>query len=464
MNGNYNDSLITPRAQPYIQYASENPNTHPQPERSNQFRTLTGVNTVRIVEPKKQPKLLISTLESIDDPTSYASAMQRPDASRWKKAMEEELESFKKCEVWDIVDRPQNENVVTNRWVLRIKRKPNGEIERYRARLVARGFTQIKGIDYHETYSPVVNTTFIRILLALAARLSLIIAGFDIKTAFLHGDIEENVFMEQPEGFATDKSKVCKLKRSIYGLKQAPRCWNKRFLKCLTELDLTISESDNCVMYKKDLLLILAIYVDDGLIFSKSQAEINKVKAHLSRNFEIHEVGVNTFLGFQIDRTSNGSIFIHQQSYVEKVLKKFGFDDCTAVDSPLVMRDKERAISPVDKTLPYREAIGSLTYAATITRLDIACAVNRVARKVSNPTAEDWIDVKRIFRYLKGTADFGILYKNDIEDIVHVYVDADFAGCEESQPRGWLLCLREGRYIGEANASSLSPSLQQKLS
>lgn len=370
----------------------------------------------------------LSTLEADEDPSSYRDAMRRPDSSLWKKAMQEEMDSLHKNNVWVLVDKPKDTNIVTNRWVLKIKRRPTGEIERYRARLVARGFTQIQGVDYDETYAPVVNMTTIRLLFAHAAASSLHFRQFDIKTAFLYGNLEEEVYMEQPEGFTDNTNRVCLLKKSLYGLKQSPRQWNKEFATYLKTLNLVESKFDRCVFYRtKPTRIYLAIYVDDGIIFAEDRKQIDRIISDLKRRFEVHDTSSDVFLGFQIRLNADKSISLHQESYIKKVLKKFNMADAKSIDNPssltVTANDK-----PIEEGCPFREAVGSLNYAGNTTRVDITYAVNRVSRQVANPKASDWSAVKRIMRYLKDKENLCITYSKRDNNGLIAYCDADFAG------------------------------------
>lgn len=370
----------------------------------------------------------LAAIRAEEDPISYEEAMNRSDRDMWLQAMNEEIESLNKNQVYDLVDRPEC-NVVTNKWVFKIKRNSIGQVERYKARLVARGFTQVYGIDYLETYAPVANMTSIRMIFAYAAMEGLHISQFDIKTAFLYGELDETVYMEQPEGFCRDSSKVCLLKRSLYGLKQSPRQWNIKFSDFLKEMDLSVSEHDNCVFYRRDPMLILAIYVDDGLIFARDKQVIDRTIKQLKGRFDVHLVESSTFLGFQIHRGTDGEICLHQNSYINAILRRFNMEDAKPVESPTsISKITEDLHQPLDTKIPYREAIGSLMYAAVMTRVDIAHAVCKASRHVESPTNQDWMAVKRIFRYLKGKENYALEYKKTNNREMTVYCDADFAG------------------------------------
>lgn len=372
----------------------------------------------------------LSTIEQQDDPKSYKETLDREDSDHWKMAMLDEINSLKKNQVYKVVERPK-ENIVTSRWVFVTKRNPNGDINRYKARLVARGFSQIYGIDYTETYAPVVNSSSIRLLFAYASVEKLCIGQFDVKTAFLYGELEETIYMEPPEGFKEANDKVWLLVKSLYGLKQAPRQWNKKFTEALTNMKLTVSMNDGCIFYRHEPLLIIAIYVDDGIILARTQKEIDEVMQLLKSNFEMHTEPLTTFLGFQISRGAEGDIYLHQQGYIRKMLKQYDMENAKVVDNPCSAETKSVG-DALDNAIPYREAVGSLMYASIITRLDIAYAVSKVSRKVSTPTVEDWTAVKRIFRYLKGEDKLSLHYGTKNNSGMVTFCDADFAGDSET--------------------------------
>lgn len=377
--------------------------------------------------PKHQA--FVSQEQDSNEPLTFKEAIGRRDGDQWKLAMADEINSLGRCNVWKLVPRPRDTNIVTNRWVFKIKKKPDGVIDRYRARLVARGFTQVHGVDYSETYAPVANMPAVRLLFANAAIMGLKFKQFDIKTAFLYGNLEETVYMEQPEGFEDGTEQVCLLKKSLYGLKQAPRQWNKEFSNFLKTLNLKESLHDRCVYYRtKPSFLLIVIYVDDGLIFSKDEVEINKILHELKNRFEVHEADSTVFLGFQIISNQKHIITLHQESYINKMLTKYNMTGAKSVDNPSTKTTSNLKLEPLAPNVPYREAVGSLMYAANSIRLDIAYAVNRVSRNVSQPTGQDWSDVKRIFRYLSDKQKIGITYGSNNKDRLVAYCDADFAG------------------------------------
>lgn len=390
-----------------------------------------------------KPQLFMAYEEDGDEPTFY-EALNRGDYGNWKQAMEEELEALEKNKVFELVDRPNDQNVVTNRWVLRIKRKPDGSIGRYKARLVARGFSQRYGIDYNETYAPVVNMSTVRLLFAHAAVKQLEMVFFDIKTAFLYGVLDETVYMEQPDGFCKDRSKVWLLKRSLYGLKQAPRQWNIKFTEALAKLGLKVLKHDRCIFYSTNPLVIIAIYVDDGIILARSKDQIAKVLEHLKSEFEVNSVDGNTYLGFQINRKNNSRIFIHQEAYINKILKKYGMDNARPERSPISITSGSSETTALQEEWPFREAVGSLMYATVTTRVDIAHAVNRVSRRVAEPRTCDLQALKRILRYLVEKESYGIEYSKEKNRGLEVYCDADYAGDETYKSTTGMVILYGG--------------------
>lgn len=367
----------------------------------------------------------------LGEPQNYEQAVNGNDKQQWVAAMKDEYESLIKNRTWELIDRPENQNVVDNKWVFKIKRKPDNSIERFKARLVARGFTQQYGIDYFETFSPVVRFTSIRIILAIASRRKMHLRQFDVKTAFLNGDLNENVFMEQPVGFTDGTNKVCKLIKGLYGLKQASRCWNHKFKHFIEVFGFQSCKSDPCVFvsYRKDILIVLAIHVDDGLIIADDIGAINCVMKHLQDKFEMKVMDLGCFLGLQIERNDDGSIFIHQAAYAKRVLSRIEMVECTPVMTP---SDPNQPMCSFENSesskFPYRELIGSLMYLAVATRPDIAHAVGIVSRYLEKPTTTHERAAKRILKYIKGTINFGIFFPSNDETLLSGYSDADYAG------------------------------------
>lgn len=360
------------------------------------------------------------------DPASVEDALSREDKKEWKEAMTKEMNSLEKNGTWTLTKLPPGRKTVQNKWVFKTKRNPNGSLDKYKARLVAKGFSQRKGVDFGETFAPVVRYDSIRTLLAVAAEEDLEMMQFDVTTAFLHGDLKEEIFMEQPEGFEDGSERVCLLKKGLYGLKQAPRAWNEKIDTFFKGIGLTRSEADHSIYFGPDKngeLVMIALYVDDGLLFCRSGNTLREIVKELRTRFDITtgdpEKTSAYFVGLEITRKrGEKKILLNQRGYLERILEKFNMTDCKAVSSPgdpsnklsKEMEPKTETEKDQMKAVPYREAVGSLMFAMTCTRPDIAFEVGKVAQYCENPGPDHWTAVKRILRYIKGTLDLSIVY------------------------------------------------------
>ncbi|HBK83011.1 MAG TPA: hypothetical protein DDZ41_05345, partial [Flavobacterium sp.] len=368
-------------------------------------------------------------------PENVEEALHSEDSENWKLAMQDEIKSHEINNTWSLVKLPPNRKAIKTKWVFKVKQNEKGEVERYKARLVAKGYGQRYGIEYTETYSPVVRYVSIRYLIALAVQKGYNIHQMDVTTAFLQGDIEEEIFMEQPEGYHDGSNKVCRLNRSIYGLKQAGRQWNLKLDSRLKTYGLNKSKCDPCIYYSNDQSIIIAIYVDDFLIFHNNQDKLSQLKKFLSENFQMKDLGEAKYcLGLNITQ-KKGSFEIDQIKYVNEILKRFGMEDCKPIGTP---RDVNQKFKPATddtmiKDVPYQEAIGSLLYLAQATRPDIAFAVNDLSRYNLKHNTSHWQGVKRIIRYLKGTSQYKLKYTNEDIDDMCAFSDADWASQEEDR-------------------------------
>ena len=375
-----------------------------------------------------------------EEPTSFAEVLSSSAKDEWMVAMQEELSSMAKNKVWELVDLPPGRKTIGNKWVLKVKRKADGSIDKYKARLVAKGYTQREGIDYEETFSPVVRFASIRLILAIVAQMNLELFQMDVKTAFLNGELDEEIYMDQPVGFVSkgQERKVCRLKRSIYGLKQSSRQWNFRFHHAITSVGFEMIEEDHCVYLKrsKKSVLILSLYVDDILLAGNDLNSIVATKEWLSSTFEMKDMGeANYVLGVKIVRDRSKKLLcLSQETYIKKILERFRMHNSKPIDTPmekggtLSLDDSPRTDEEKNQMskVPYAQAIGSLMYAMLCTRPDICYAVGIVSRYQSNPGHKHWQAVKRIFRYLRGTADLVLSYHGgDLR--LRGYSDADWA-------------------------------------
>ncbi|KAK1647900.1 hypothetical protein QYE76_065705 [Lolium multiflorum] len=375
-----------------------------------------------------------------EDPATYEEAMMSPDSNKWQEAMKSEMGSMYDNKVWTLVDLPDSRKAVENKWIFKRKTDADGNVTVYKARLVAKGFRQIQGVDYDETFSPVAKLKSVRILLAIAAFFDYEIWQMDVKTAFLNGDIEEELYMVQPKGFVDPKNadKVCKLQRSIYGLKQASRSWNRRFDKVIKDFGFIQCHGEACI-YKKvsgSSVAFLILYVDDILLIGNDIELLSSVKGYLNKCFSMKDLGEAAYiLGIKIYRDrSRRLIGLSQSTYLDKILKKFRMDESkkgflpmlpgkvlSKTQGPATAEERERM-----NQIPYASAVGSIMYAMLCTRPDIAHAVSLTSRYQSDPGMEHWTAVKNILKYLKRTKDMFLCYGGDQELVVTSYTDASW--------------------------------------
>ena len=361
--------------------------------------------------------------------------------------MDDEIKSIHDNKTWTLTYLPPNTKPIGCKWVLRKKLKSDGSIERYKARLVAKGFTQKEGIDYFETFSPVTKITSIRIMFAIASACNLEIHQMDVKTAFLNGILEEEIYINQPEGYVVkgEENKVCKLNKSLYGLKQAPRQWYEKFKKEVKNFGFKTFKVESCVFYKvtDNYKVLMTLYVDDLLIFGSNLDCINETKSFLAQTFDIKDLGpVDVILGIKVLK-KNGGFILTQSHFIEKVLRKFNHIDCKPSKTPLNPNNKlvPHKGEPVNQE-EYAKIIGSLIYAMNNTRPDIACAIGILSRFTSNPSSEHWKELSRVLRYLKYTMHYGLHYYCN-NSVLECYSDANWASdrTNSKSTSGWLFTI-----------------------
>lgn len=444
-------------------------------------------------KPKPIDRLVVGNFvtepSSMEDPVSVDEAMKRSDSDLWSQAMEDEFKSLQQNDTWDLVDLPANRKAIDVKWVFKTKKDIHGNIVRYKARLVAKGFTQRKGIDYCETYSPVVRQSSIRYLVALAAQYDLEIDQMDAISAFLQGEIKEELYIVQPKEFRIG-DKVCKLKKAIYGLKQASREWNLKLDAAIKSIGFRQSEIDLCVYYliKGKLMTFIAVHVDDLMIFSNDKEVRSHLKNQLSAQFKMTDLGTATYcVGFHVTRDREaGKIYLDQEKHIRELLIKFNMNDCKTATTPGDPNQRlTKDMSPKTSeeleemfNVPYQNAVGGLLYIAQGTRPDIAYAVNSVSRFNNNPGKAHWTAVKRILRYLKGTMSAKIEYSKTVSSELMGYCDADWAGDPDDRRSTTGYCfLKQGGAVSwcstrqktialsstEAEYMSLSSATQEAL-
>jgi len=388
------------------------------------------------VPPRRSPRPNItktytcfSSYTSSDTPSSFKDAVQSPDAEIWEDSMNLELSSLKRNDAYTVCDLPKGRKAVSSRWVFSIK----GD-GRYKSRVVAKGFTQIEGVDYQETFSPTLKMSTFRMLLSQTVRLGLNLTHLDVVTAFLNGSLEEEIYMKPPPTTSNlfPPNKVLRLNKALYGLKQSSRQWSLKLHDFMLSLGYAQSEVDPCLcsFLQGDLITYVAVYVDDLLIASNFPTEQIRLTTSLSVAFEMRDLGFpSTFLGIQLVQR-DGALFIHQRDLVQTILARFDMLSSTPVHTPIdtstVFNKTMSGSTPF--TGPYRQAIGSLQYLVTCTRPDIAYPVSLLAKYSGAPTVAHWNAVKRVFRYLKGTSAFGISYTSSDKYVpLKGYADASWA-------------------------------------
>jgi hypothetical protein len=377
------------------------------------------------------------------EPLNYEEAMNREDSDKWLKAAQEEMDSIYQAGTWTLVPLPSNRSAIGCKWVFKVKLKADNSIDRYKARLVAKGFSQIEGIDYVDTFSPVAKFCSIRALLALAAHHDLEIHQMDVKSAYLNGDLNEDIYMRQPPGFQVKGKEglVCKLQKSLYGLKQAGRQWNSKIDSTLLSLSFTRLEADHCIYVYQDgqVVIFIILYVDDLILISNALSRLVALKRSLSQLYQMKDLGEAEYiLGIQIVRDrANRTLHISQTGYIKTILERFGMADCKPASTPMDCgRKLSKADCPVTdtereavKVIPYQSAVGAIMYCMLGTRPDIAFAITALSQYSSNYGTKHWTAVKHLLRYLQGTQDYKLTYglkKGDGDPVLFGYCDSDW--------------------------------------
>lgn len=387
----------------------------------------------------KPPKRLIEEInkvQEIHEPKNFKEATSCEEKAKWMCAMKEEIKSLKSNGTWSLCKLPKDRAAVGCKWVFKLKRNSDGEIVRYKARLVAQGFSQKFGTDYDLVFAPVAKQTTFRTLLTLASKRGMQVRHIDAKTAFLNGHLKETIYMKQPLGFCEGDGLVCLLKKSIYGLKQAAKTWNDAIHAVLMDAGFRQNCADPCLYSRKvnDDWCYLLIYVDDMIVAAKGNEVIDELKNVITRHFDLEDLGeIKFYLGIEVSKSSDGFFQLSQSSYIKKVANDFGLSD--AKDSKVPMNvNYGKSSTADDETLlqnntDYQKLIGCLLYIAVNTRPDIAASVSILAQRVSTPKHEDWNELKRVVKYLKGTSTLKLVLginKPDENPVVG-FADANWA-------------------------------------
>ena len=379
------------------------------------------------------------------EPTTVDEAMRRSDWPNWKVAIKEEYKSLRKRQVFgpivnNLTSRPLGYKLVFVR-----KRDDKGTIIRYKVRLVAQGFTQQFGIHYDSTYSPVMDSITFRYLIGMAVHFTLEMRLMDVVTAYLYGSLETNLYMKVPPGLEhtslpapiAGKHRGVKLQRALYGLKQSGRIWYQRLRDFLISHHFINDQLLPCLFIKRDKqeFVIIAVYVDDLNLVGTSSA-CTAATQLLTQEFEMKLLGQTTFcIGLQVLHLKDGSVFLSQSTYINRILKRFNMIDAHPLSTPMVGRsnkgdDPYRPCEEEEEILgeqyPYLAAVGALLYLATSTRPDISFAVSVLARHSARPTLRHWNGIKHLFRYLKGTEHLGLHYTRSANPTLVGYADAGY--------------------------------------
>lgn len=343
-----------------------------------------------------------------DEPHSYNEAK---GISEWEKATSEEIAALHKKDAWELVQKPKNADLITCKWVYKLKKKADGTIDRFKARLIACGFSQQYGLDYKETFNPVARMVTIRVVISFAVCKGWNLWQLDVKNAFLYGELHRDIFMEQLHGFRSKEypNHVCRLKKALYGLKQAPRAWFGKIAQYLDPCGFKSSNVDPSLFIKKTSIVctMILLYVDDMIITGDDNDEISSIRDVLSVRFDMKSLGeVRCFLGLEVQKSDG--VFVSQKGYAASLLNRFRMGESKAIATtmqPCLNLRKEEGKFLNDAT-SFRQLVGSLLY-LTITRPDIAYSVGVVAQLMDKPCERHFIAAKRILQYIKGTRDSG---------------------------------------------------------
>ena len=369
------------------------------------------------------------------EPTCIEEALQSEHAAEWRQAMDEEIASLLANHTWTLETPPKSVQPIPVKWVYKLKRDVNGNVERFKARLVAKGFRQLEGVDYDEIFAPVSKYSTLRALLATVAVQDMELHQLDIKTAFLNGELEEDVYVEQPPGYKEgDASAACHLNRALYGLKQAPRAWHKTLKEELEAMGFEASEADPGLFVSKRKYgnIYILTYVDDFLIAGSSMDEVNEVKTSIKNVFVVHDLGeANCFLSMTIERDRvNRTMKMSQARMAAELVAKYGLKEgnprSLPLDPSLHLRQDDG--QPMDKpATDYMHLVGSLLYLSVCTRPDIAQAVGVLSKFMATPTTVHWQAAKGVLRYVAGTTTYGLKF-DGVNIGLTGYCDADYGG------------------------------------
>jgi hypothetical protein len=430
--------------------------THTQPEMASSNRpTRTRRSPQRLIKLIRFPSAGASASASANAGASASPALERPNippnyqatiqdpvySMEWKAAIQDKLQKLVSMGAFKATGLPKGRRRVGCRWVFEVKYTPNGLIDRFKARLVAKGFSQTHGSDYTDTFSPTIKMDSLRALLAIAAANNWPIEQMDVISAYLAGVLDEDIYMTPPDGLGLPEGSTLQVIKALYGLKQSGRVWYKRIRDLLKSLGLEHTDSDWSVFVNAKRTLFVGVYVDDLVITGPSLDAIKGLKTALSAAFPVKDLGeIEMCLGLHVVRDENAkTLTIDQSQYIENMLRAYRMENCTPISTPIdgydstgpAMPDEPRADAQL-----YQQAVGSLQYASVGTRMDITYAVGRLSQHLIDPTIRHWNAVLRVFRYLRGTTDYCLVFKLgsgnvDANARLEGFTDADYASAQD---------------------------------
>ncbi|WVZ97936.1 hypothetical protein U9M48_043435 [Paspalum notatum var. saurae] len=377
----------------------------------------------------------------LSEPLSYRDAILHPE---WQLAMAEEIAALERTGTWDLVPTPSHVRPITCKWVYKVKTRSDGSLERYKARLVARGFQQEHGRDYDETFAPVAHMTTVRALLAVASVREWSISQLDVKNAFLNGELREEVYMQPPPGYSVPEGMVCRLRRSLYGLKQAPRAWFQRFASVVTAAGFSASPHDPALFVHTSSRgrTLLLLYVDDMIITEDDPQFIAFVKARLSEQFLMSDLGpLRYFLGIEVSFAPEG-FYLSQEKYIQGLLDRASLTDHKTEETPMELNLRLSATDgePLDDPTRYRHIVGSLVYLG-VTRPDISYSVHILSQFISAPTQLHYSHLLRVLRYLRGTMSRRLFFPRSSSLRLQAYRDATWASDSSDRRSLFAYCV-----------------------
>ncbi|CAI7825283.1 unnamed protein product, partial [Closterium sp. NIES-53] len=397
---------------------------------------LTSTATALITKERRE------TYKLPQEPLTIEEALSGTYKEQWKAAIQEELDALAERGTWKLVQMPKGRHAVGAKWIFKIKTGDKGQLERFKARLVAKGYTQVEGIDYTETYAPVSKLTTARTLFKIVAARNYIMVQLDIKNAFLYGELQEDIYMDQPTGMEDGTDRKCKLLKALYGLKQSPREWYRAMDARLLEGGFQKSQCDRAFYWKGEgeEKVYLLLYVDDILVAGALEDRVEEVCAHLAAVFQVKQIPRATlFLGMNLERDREGrKLLLYQKKHIQRLQERFGTPGCTkAVTTPLSSLSKKE-INPEEELIQwgskgralkaYQSRVGSVMYPVSCTRVDVAHAASYLGQNVLQPEGRKWKEMQRTITYLQQRGEEGLLYEGREETMELIgYADASHA-------------------------------------